>query len=244
MTDYQSHTYGDAIAGVYDDFFGDYDEAAITVLADLAQGGRALELGIGTGRIALPLQQRGVAVHGIDASEAMVARLRAKPGGETLPVTLGDFAGVPVDGPFSLVYVVANTFFGLLTQAEQVRCFENVARVLARPGGVFALELFVFDPARYVKNQAVHAASLTTDQVRLNAARHDPANQIVTSQDITISAGGVHLYPVRLRYAWPSELDLMARLAGLSLLHRWDDWQRAPFTAMSGKHVSVYGFAA
>lgn len=242
MTDYQPETYGEHIAGVYDEFYGGYDEAAVDRLAELARGGPALELGIGTGRIALPLASRGVAVHGIDASEAMVARLRAKPGGERLPVTMGNFADVAVDGPFNLVYVVANTFFGLLTQAEQLRCFENVARRLARPGGVFVLELFVPDVARYTNNQVLRTSYVDTGTVRLDASRHDPANQLVTGQTVTLTSAGVQLYPVRIRYAWPSEVDLMARLAGLELAHRWDNWQRAPFTATAGKHVSVYGF--
>jgi SAM-dependent methyltransferase len=242
MEPYRAETYGERIAGIYDDWYGEYDEATVEALCELAQGGRALELGIGTGRVALPLQQRGVEVHGIDASEAMLARLRAKPGGERIPVTVGDFAGVAVEGEFSLVYVLVNTFFGLLTQDEQVRCFENVARHL-RDGGTFLIEAFVPDLTRFDGGQAVRAIRVGNDEVRFEVSQLDPASQQVTSQQVALTEEGVRLYPVKMRFAWPSELDLMARLAGLELRHRWDSWQRTPFTKESGKHISVYGRA-
>ncbi len=156
MEPYREETYGERFAGIYDDWYAEVDDATVATLRELAQGGRALELGIGTGRVALPLQQSGVEVHGIDASEAMVARLRAKPGGERIPVTLGNFADVAVEGQFSLIYVLVNTFFVLLTQDEQVRCFENVARHLT-PEGAFLIEVFVPDLTRFADRQAVRA---------------------------------------------------------------------------------------
>ena len=242
MESYGAETYGERIAGIYDDWYGAFDDATVATLGELAQGGRALELGIGTGRVALPLQQSGVEVHGIDASEAMVARLRAKPGGESLPVSLGDFAEVDVEGEFSLVYVLVNTFVGLLTQDDQVRCFQNVARHLSADGA-FLIEAFVPDLTRFEGGQAVRAIRVGNDEVRFEVSQLDPASQCVTSQQVALTEEGVRLYPVKLRYAWPAELDLMARLAGLHLRHRWDSWKRTPFTELSGKHISVYGNA-
>lgn len=242
MEPYEADTYGERIAGIYDDWHGGFDEATVVTLRELAQGGRALELGIGTGRVALPLQQSGIEVHGIDASEAMVALLRAKPGGETITVSLGDFAGVAVEGQFSLVYVLVNTFFALLTQDEQVRCFENVARHLSADGA-FVIEAFVPDLMRFDGRQAVRAIRVGNDEVRLEVSQLDPASQRVTSQQVVLTEEGVRLYPVKLRFAWPSELDLMARLAGLQLRQRWGSWNRTPFSEESGKHISVYGHA-
>jgi SAM-dependent methyltransferase len=243
---YGPATYGDRFAPIYDARYAAptaaRTEATVAFLAALAGPGPALELGIGTGRVAFPLQARGVAVHGIDASAAMVAKLREKPGGASLPVTVGDMADVPVApgaGPFVLIYVVANTFFGLLTQEDQVRCFQNVARHLA-PGGAFVLDAFVPDPARYRRGQDVWTDEVGVDRLTLHAARHDPATQRISSQMVEIDAGGVRLYPVQIRYAWPSELDLMARLAGLRLRERWASWQRAPFGPGSAGHVSLY----
>lgn len=243
MESYTAETYGDRIAGAYDDWYGGFDKDTVATLRELAQGGRALELGIGTGRVALPMQHSGVEVHGIDASEAMVARLRAKPDGESIPISLGDFADVAVEGQFSLVYVLVNTFFALLTQDDQVRCFENVARHLSADG-VFVIEAFVPDLKRFDGGQAVRTIRVSDDEVRLDISQLDPASQTVTSQHVTLTERGVRLYPVKLRYAWPAELDLMARLAGLQLRQRWDSWQRAPFTEESGKHISVYGHAS
>jgi SAM-dependent methyltransferase len=244
IPDYGPSTYGERIAGVYDAWHEGAPDvlATVAVLADLARGGRALELGIGTGRVALPLAAQGVEAHGIDASEAMVARLRAKPGGAQLPVTIGDFAGVPVDGTFSLIFVVFNTFFALPSQAEQVRCFRSVASHLA-PDGLFLIEAFVPDLTRYVRGQSVWTTRVDLDEVRLTVAQHDPVGQRVVSQHVVLAPGGVRLYPVQLRYAWPSELDLMAQLAGLSLRERWADWQRRPFSAESARHISLYGHA-
>ena len=243
MEGYGPSTYGDRWAGIYDDWtrqrLGTSTEATIDGLAELAAGGRVLELAIGTGRIALGLVDRGLEVHGIDSSEAMVAKLRAKPGGETIPVAIGDFADVDVDGRFDLVFVAFNTFFALTTQDDQVRCFANVARHLT-DDGVFAIEAFVPDLGRFDGGQTVRVMRVTTDLVDLEASTHDSAAQSVTSQHVMISEQGTQLQPVHLRYAWPSELDLMARLAGLALRQRWAGWDRSAFTSSSGQHVSIY----
>ena len=236
---YENATYGERIAGIYDDLFEEYEEAAVSTLSELARGGSALELGIGTGRIALPLVERGIAVSGIDASPSMVAKMRAKPGGAGVQVAEGNFADAGVEGSFSLIYVVFNTFFALPSQEEQVRCFRNVAARLA-PGGAFLIEAFVPDVTRFSGNQTVRAVSNNTERTQLEISIHDPVKQRVNSQHVFLMEGGVKLYPVRIRYAWPSELDLMARLAGLRLRQRWAGWRREPFDARSDKHVSVY----
>lgn len=241
MTDYTESTYGDSIAGVYDDWYRHVDPDIISTLVELAREGRALELGIGTGRIALPLQAAGVTVHGIDSSAAMVARLRAKTGGETIPVTMGNFADVAVEGQFELIFIAFNTFFALSSQAEQVRCIANVAKHLA-PGGVFVMEGFVPDMTRFsAGGQSVRLVSMDDKGVRLDAAQLDPVNQRVMAKQLYITPQGIQMYPVQLRFAWPAELDLMAQLAGLQLRQRWGGWNRAPFTADSMRHVSVFG---
>jgi SAM-dependent methyltransferase len=239
VTDYDAATYGDRIAEVYDEWFGvpSDTEDTVSFLADLAGPGPALELGIGTGRVALPLVQRGHEVYGIDASEAMVEKLRAKTG--DIPVTIGDFAELDIEGEYYLVYVVFNTFFTLLSQEDQVQCFSNVAGRL-REGGVFVIEAFVPDMTRWDRGQRIEAHHVENDSVILGVSMHDPVEQRVASNHLVVSGSGVKLYPVRLRYAWPSELDLMARLAGLRLRERWGGWQREPFTGSSIKHVSVY----
>jgi SAM-dependent methyltransferase len=238
---YGPETYGDRWASIYDDLHGALDPAAaVERLAPMARDGRVLELGIGTGRIALPLAAHGIEVHGIDASEEMIARLRAKPGGDAIPVTIGDFAGVPVEGRFNLVFVAFNTFFALLTQEDQVRCFRNVAAHLA-PEGVFVIEAFVPDPTRWTAGQRIGATHVDEAGARFEVSTHDPVRQHTTSQQIVIDEGGVRLYPVQVRYAYPAELDLMAQLAGLRLISRSGDWSGGPFTAASTAHVSVYG---
>ena len=241
MNAYDVTTYGERMAEVYDQWpaVPQNTDAIVACLTRLAGPGPVLELGIGTGRLALPLAQRGLVVHGIDASPAMVARLRAKPGGEHIPVALGDFADMAVEGRFTLIFVVFNTFFGLLSQDDQVRCFQGVSRHLT-DGGVFVLEAFVPDLARYDRGQRVGAVEVETNHVRLEASVHDPVQQRVMSQHVVLSTQGVRLYPVQIRYAWPSELDLMARLAGLQLRHRWAGWAQEPFTAASGSHAPVY----
>ena len=243
MDGYDASAYGDRIADVYDDWHSFKEEETpdtVALLAELAGGGPALELAVGTGRVALPLAGRGVDVHGIDASEAMIAKLRAKPGGERLPVSVGDLADVAVDGPFRLVYLLFNTLFALPSQDEQARCFRNVAARLTGDG-VFVVEAFVPDVTRYVRGEYTGVRRLEADGVMLHLSRHDPVCQVIETQLVALGAGGIRLQPVRLRYAWPAELDLMARLAGLRLLDRWGGWRREPFTAASPVHVSVYG---
>jgi SAM-dependent methyltransferase len=236
---YTHETYGERVAGVYDDWFTSVDPHAIEVLAELAGHGRALELGIGTGRIALPLTAKGVEVHGIDAAESMIARMRSKPGGEQIKITTGNFAEVAVEENFALVYIVFNTFFALSSQDEQVRCFRNVAAHLDA-GGCFAIEAFVPDVTRFTGGQVNWATKVTADEVQLDVGQHDPATQRVVSQKVVITEGNVRLYPVQIRYCWPSELDLMAQLAGLRLRERWSNWKREPFTSESGQHISIY----
>jgi SAM-dependent methyltransferase len=208
----------------------------VDFLAGLATG-RVLELAIGTGRVGLPLAQTGVSVEGIEASQAMVDKLRAKPGGDTIQVTIGDMADVAVDGPYQMVFLVFNTLFNLITQQRQVDCFANVARVL-EPGGVFVLECFLPDPAAY--DRGVRTDDVDEESVDFTLTKHDPVLQRIAMQHITVDAQGFHLGPTLLRYAWPSELDLMAQLAGLRLRERYGDWARRPFDKTSRSHVSVY----
>jgi SAM-dependent methyltransferase len=239
MEGYGPETYGDRIADVYDDFYQGLDtEGAVETLAGLAGTGHVLELAIGTGRLALPLAERGLEVHGIDASQAMVAKLREKPG-ERIPVTIGDFSDVGVDGRYALIFVGFNTFFALPTQEAQLRCFANVAAHLAE-GGVFVLEAFFPDLGRLDRGQRTHTTAVETGRVVLETTRHDPVEQRIDSAHVVIADAGAKVYPVSIRYAFPSELDLMARLAGLELVDRWGGWRREPFTADSPRHVSVY----
>lgn len=239
MSSYSHETYGERVAGIYDELYSDYEPHAVDALADLAGKGPVLELGIGTGRIALPLTEKNVEVHGVDASAPMVEQLRAKPGGDRIKITMGNFAEVPVAGRFALVYVVFNTFFMLGSQEEQVQCFRNVAEHIA-PGGCFVIEAFVPDVTRFSGGQVNWATKITTDEVLLDVGKHDPIAQRVISQKIVITEGNIRLYPAQMRYCWVSELDLMAQLAGLRLRERWSDWKREPFTSESGKHISIY----
>jgi SAM-dependent methyltransferase len=236
-------TYGDRVAEVYDEhtaLLGLDTEGAVERLAGLAAGGPVLELAIGTGRLALPLAERGLELHGIDASEAMVAKLREKPGGAGIPVTIGDFADVGVEGRYPLIFVGFNTFFALLSQEAQLRCFANVATRLT-DRGIFVLEAFFPDLARYDRDQRVSVLRLDSDELVLDVSRHDPVEQRIEASHVMITEKGTKLYPVNLRYAFPSELDLMARLAGLELKERWGGWRKEEFGPRSPRHVSVYG---
>jgi SAM-dependent methyltransferase len=240
---YDAESYGEHLADQYDDITAGRSSEArevVPVLAQLAlaRGGRALELGVGTGRIALPLVEAGVEVVGIDASDAMIERLREKPGGADLPVVVGDFAEVPVDGPFGLVYVVFNTLFVLTSQEAQLRCFANVAERLA-PGGAFVVEAFVPDVTRFEHSGRL-GVRVDLDRVGFDLVRHDALDQRLTVQRVDISTSGIRLDPLVLRYAWPAELDLMARLAGLELAHRWRGWDQADLSATDETHVSVW----
>jgi SAM-dependent methyltransferase len=234
--------YGEDVAASYDERHADRAtdvEAATRFLVALAAGGRVLELGVGTGRVALPLAQEGVAVDGIDASDAMLARLRTKPDGARVGITVGDFTVVDqlVTGPYRLVFVVFNTLFELPSQDAQARCFEGVARVLA-PGGRFVVEAIAPDATRLEQGLAV--AGVSADRVVLDVDRHDPVAQVTAGAQVGLGPDGVRLRPRRLRYATVPELDLMARLAGLRLRGRWGGWRGEPFTAASNRHVSVY----
>jgi SAM-dependent methyltransferase len=212
-------------------------EPAVGFLAELAGGGRALELGIGTGRIALPLSQRGVAVHGIDLSAAMVARLAAKPGADSVGVTIGDFATTKVGGTFRLAYLVYNTISNLTTQDQQVECFRNVATHL-EPGGCFVIEVGIPQLRRLPPGETVRAFTVTP--TRLGFDEYDIATQTLFSHHYRVVDGELEVFSAPFRYVWPSELDLMARIAGMTLLERWGGWMREPFTSDSTKHVSVW----
>jgi SAM-dependent methyltransferase len=234
-------SFGEDAAATYDLTLRGDEADTVAFLGALADGGPALELAIGTGRIALPLAAGGIAVEGIDISPAMVAKLRTKPGGDQISVTIGDFADVPVAGTYGLIFVVFNTLFNLLTQDDQVRCFENVAAHLTDDGR-FVVEAFVPSYLHRLRDdQYVDAEAIGVGQVRLDVGRHDPVTQILDETHVTLSPNGVRLGPIVTRYAWPSELDLMARIAGLRLHERWGGWNREPFTATSRNCISVYG---
>ncbi|MEU5209999.1 class I SAM-dependent methyltransferase [Streptomyces sp. NPDC020742] len=240
MTGFNDPSFFDRYAHEYDERNWIDPGPAVDFLADLVpENGRVLELAVGTGRVALPLAARGVRVEGIDGSPAMAERLRAKPGGSDIPVTIGDMADVPVEGPFQLSYLVYNTLFNLPSQARQVDCFRNVAEVLA-PGGCFVVECFIQDLTEFDRHQRVATRQLSDDAVHMEFLLHDPVEQAVTYQRVTFGPQGTSLRPLRLRYVWPSEMDLMAQLAGLRLRERWTDWARSPFTAASRGHVSVF----
>jgi SAM-dependent methyltransferase len=229
------------IAENYDQAPGIFDHAlvdpVVSFLTDLAGGGAALELGIGTGRIALPLSQRGVSVHGIELSPAMVAQLQAKPGAVDIGVTIGDFATTRVDATFRLAYLVYNTIANLTTQDEQVECFRNVARHL-EPGGLFVIELEVPPLQRLPPGENVRAFAASPPHFGFDEI------DIVTQQGIShhywIADGKAWVNSMPYRFVWPSELDLMACIAGMTLRERWGDWNREPFTANSTKHISVW----
>jgi SAM-dependent methyltransferase len=234
--------FGERVAARYDESSAEmFDpavvEPAVAFLAELAGTGRALELGIGTGRIALPLARRGIRVHGIDLSQAMVARLRAKPGGEGIAVTIGDFATSTVDEPFSLVYLVFNTIVNLTTQDEQVACFQNAAAHL-EPGGSFVIEVGVPSLRRLPPRATVNVSSFSETYFCLD--EFDVATQGLVSHHYRAAGDAFEKRSIPFRYVWPSELDLMARIAGMALRERWSGWTREPFTSDSTKHVSVW----
>jgi SAM-dependent methyltransferase len=234
--------FGEGVAARYDEAETDRFEPALVdpvvdLLADLAGQGAALELGIGTGRIALPLARRGIRVHGIDLSEAMVARLRAKPGADRIGVTIGDFATAKVDGRFSVAYLVFNTIMNLTTQDEQIACFRNVAAHL-EPGGCFVIEVMVPALQRLPPGETVRAFQVSA--TRLGFDEYDVASQGLTSHHYRLADGKLDVVSIPFRYVWPSELDLMARLAGMTLHARWGGWEREPFTSDSTEHVSVW----
>jgi SAM-dependent methyltransferase len=234
--------FGEEVAARYDASSAEMFESAVVdpavdFLAALAGEGRALELGIGTGRIALPLAARGVPVHGIELSEAMAEQLRAKPGADAIGVTLGDFAATRVDGTFTVAYLVFNTISNLTTQAQQVACFCNVAAHL-EPGGAFVIEVGVPDLQRLPPGETVRPFHVSAD--RLGFDEYDLANQGLISHHLQIVDGRAIRNSVPFRYAWPAEFDLMAQLAGMALRERWSGWGREPYTSESRKHISVW----
>ncbi|MBV9380913.1 MAG: class I SAM-dependent methyltransferase [Streptosporangiaceae bacterium] len=233
--------FGERVAATYDGSTGVFApgavEPAVDVLAELAGGGRALELGIGTGRIALPLARRGVPVHGIDLSRAMVARMRAKPGGEEIGVTIGDFATARVDGTFSVAYLVFNTIMNLTTQEAQVACFGNVAAHL-EPGGCFVIEVRVPELRRLPPGQNVLPWRVSPEEWVFYT--YDTATQAMRGNYVSFANGGGEYSTIPFRYVWPAELDLMAQLAGMRLRERYGGWKREPFTSESTHHVSVW----
>jgi SAM-dependent methyltransferase len=212
-------------------------EPTVSFLADLARQSRALELGIGTGRLALPLSRRGVEVVGIELSEAMVERLRAQPDAADIEVRIGDFSTTTVNGTFGLVYLVRNTIMNLTTQDEQVECFRNVARHL-EPGGFFVIEVVVPPWQRLPPGETVIPFDVSPAHVGFDEI--DVATQNSWSHHHWFVDGETTSFSVPFRYVWPSELDLMARLAGMVLHDRWSDWNREPFTSTSRSHVSVW----
>jgi len=234
--------FDERVAARYDESAGEMFDPAVVdpvvdLLVELAGGGPALELGIGTGRIALPLARRGVSVHGIELSRAMVARLRAKPRGDDIGVTIGDFATATVDGTFSVAYLVFNTIMNLTTQEAQVACFRNVAAHLG-PGGCFVIEVGVPELQRLPPGETIRAFHVS--ETRWGFDEYDVATQDLTSHHLKIVDGRLERHSVPFRYAWPSELDLMAQLAGMRLRERWSGWKREPYTSDSRKLVSIW----
>lgn len=234
--------FGERAAATYDESLADMFrpeavEPAVDMLTELAGRGSALEFGVGTGRIALPLAERGVSVHGIDMSRAMVSRLRAKPGGDAIGVTIGDFATTRVAGAFDVAYLVFNTINNLTTQDAQVACFGNAADHL-KPGGCFVVEVGV--PALRLLPPGQNAVPFHISPTRWAFDTYDVATQAMSSNYVTIVDGRAEYESIPFRYVWPAELDLMARLAGLRLRDRWEGWTRAPFTSESSRHVSVW----
>jgi SAM-dependent methyltransferase len=216
------------------------EDSTVAFLRDLAGDGPALELAIGTGRIARPLAAAGVRVDGIDISQAMVDVLRTQPGGTDIAVTMGNYADVPVAGTYRLIYIVYNTIHNLLTQNDQVRCFENVAKHLT-DDGAFLIEGGAHAALQLLDNQYVHAQSIEVNQVWLDVARYDPVTQLLDESHVSLTKDGVRLFPIVTRHIWPAEMDLMARIAGLRLTERWDGWERRPYTSDTRNVVSVYG---
>jgi len=234
--------FGDEVAGRYDEssadmFEPDVLDPAVEFLAELAADGAALELGIGTGRIALPLSQRGIRVAGIDLSEAMVAKLHEKPGGDAIEVAIGDFSTTKVDGTFSLAYLVFNTIGNLTTQDAQAACFENVAAHL-EPGGCFVIEVGMPGLRTLPPGERFQVFDFGTEHIGID--EYDVETQGLISHHLSLRDGAWRLLSMPFRYVWPAELDLMARHAGMSLRERWSGWRREPFTHESTKHVSVW----
>ncbi len=240
---YRPESYGDAIADVYDEWYpmDAEGEAAVEFLFEMSGGGPVLELGVGTGKLAIPLAERGLRVHGVDASPAMIERLRAKPGGERVTTTVGDMANDLPDGPFALVFVATNTFFGLCSVDEQQAAFGAIAHRLTDDGR-FVLDAFVpDDPPRSAS--LVEVQKVMIDGVILAVTDADIPNQMAWGQMVEIREDGIRMRPWKVRYSTPAELDTMAGAAGLVLVERHSSWAKEPYTGESDNHVSVYGLA-
>ncbi|MEL6414143.1 MAG: class I SAM-dependent methyltransferase [Pseudomonadota bacterium] len=214
-------------------------EDAVALLADLAGRGRTLELAIGTGRVALPLAEQGVDITGFDASPEMLEKLKEKPGGSRIPTSVADMASFDLEERFDFAFLIFNTIYNLTRQEDQVSCFQCVAKHL-NPRGKFLVETFVPSKETFERHQAVRTKHVSFDQVWIEAVQHNPVTQNLAYQRIHITADGVSLSPLPMCYIWPSEMDLMAQVAGMKLIDRWGGWQREPFTADSDMHVSVY----
>lgn len=230
--------FGTGVAKRYDDQPRGDEDDAVAFLVRVAGAGPALEFAVGTGRIAVPLAVGGIAVDGIEVSEAMIERLRAKPGGDAIGVTVGDMSTTQLDGRYPLMYLVFNTIFNLLTQDDQVRCFENAAHHLT-PDGAFVVEAGIPD-AWVRRDNYVDAEHVGVDRVVFDVCRYDPVTQLLDENHVELTPEGIRFGPIVCRLAPPSELDLMARLAGLRLVERWGGWCGEPFDARSVRHVSVY----
>ena len=240
MRNYGPETFGELNADEYDLLHNPgTTEAAIELLSEFALPGRTLELAIGTGRVALPLAERGCRIEGIEASPLMVEKLRQKPGGHGIPVTIGDMSEVKADGMFDFVFLIFNTLYNLTSQAAQVHCFRNAASMLA-PGGAFLIEAFVPDLSQFHDHRSVKPRHVGFSSLALEAAVHDPTTQRIDYQVLRVTSEGTKLTPLPMRYAWPQETDLMAQLAGMDLETRWGGWDKSPFTANSRMHISVY----
>jgi SAM-dependent methyltransferase len=234
--------YGELVAAAYDELYADAPETltAVDRLAELAGEGPVYELGIGTGRLALPLVRRGLTVHGIEGAEAMVAILRAKPHGDEIPVTIGDFCEVAAPGgPFSLAFLAFNTIFAVSSTSAQIACFAQVSQQL-RVGGYFVVEAFVLHPQDFHHGRAIEIRAMSADRVELQLAEYDADQQKLNRVFLNVIDGKVKLHVANDTYATPRELDLMAMMAGLELQERWSDWTKSSFSAQSTRHVSVY----
>lgn len=241
---FNAATFGDRIAKWYDEFGGipEDTDLAVDFLADRAGEGVILELGIGTGRLAIPLGKRGYTVEGIDASAEMVCEMRQRPGGEDIPVEVSSFATIDSSRLYSLIFSAFNSFLGLESQVEQVSCLRSAAEHLVR-GGALVIEAEVPEMRLYSRGQNVHVHEIGPSQIVMSASRVDPVKQNIILQRIIATEGGIKMFPWKVRYVWPSELDLMAQLAGMDLTERWGGWGGEPFTAFSFRHVSVYRHA-
>lgn len=239
MASWDSQTYGQRWSKIYDDLPWPEPTETVDFLEGWAGGGPVLELAIGTGRVAIPLAARGVEVEGIDTSPEMIDVLRSKETGTEITVHHGDISKFQLDRTYSMAFLVLNTIYALQSQEEQLSCFESAAGAIG-PGGHFIVEAFMPDPTRFRRNSWTQVHDIGLGHVVIEADKHDPSTQQILEQHIHIRDGKIELFPAFLRYVWPSEMDLMARLAGFTLVERFGSWTREAFTARSGQHVSVY----